>query len=442
MGVTNKNRFSGYVFAIALLVVNLWVPAQAVPEIQQWTTPNGARIMFIAAPSLPMVDVRVTFRAGSVRDGEHMGISRLTSKLLDEGAGDWSAIEIAERFDATGAQFSSGTLRDMAWLSLRTLSDQKEFSHALATFKAVLTQPQFGDNAISRIKESMLTSLKSIEESPSALGERGFYQALYSGHPYASPPSGNKEFLKSATAAQIKAFYARYYVARNAIISIVGDLDRKAAQVLAEDLVASLPQGERAADLPSVTALEAAARMRTEFPSTQTHIYIGQPGVSRLDPDYFVLYTGNYILGGSGLVSRLSEEVREKRGLSYSVYSYFIPMEQSGPFQMKLQTRNDQVDEALQVMRDTLQRFIDDGPTDKELGAAIRGITGGFPLRIDNNSKLLQYLAVIAFYDLPMDYLDTFPSRIEAVTGEQIRETFKRRLNPKRMATIIVGGQG
>jgi len=148
---------------------------------------------------------------------------------------------------------------------------------------------------------------------------------------------------------------------------------------------------------------------------------------------------GNHILGGSGLVSLLSEEVREKRGLSYSVYSYFLPMSERGPFLLGLQTKNDQADEAREVMMETLRRFRDEGPTEKELAAAIKNITGGFPLRIASNSQIVRYLAVIGFYGLPLDYLDRFNERVSAVTAEQIRDAFRRRVDPDRLATVIVG---
>jgi len=180
---------------------------------------------------------------------------------------------------------------------------------------------------------------------------------------------------------------------------------------------------------------------KLSFPSSQTHIYVGQPGMRRLDPDYFPLYVGNHILGGSGLVSLLSEEVREKRGLSYSVYSYFLPMSQRGPFLMGLQTKNDRASEAREILMETVRRFRDKGPTGDELAAAIKNITGGFPLRIASNSKVVQYVATIGFYGLPIDYLDRFSERVSEVSAEQIRDAFRRRVHPDRFATVIVGPQ-
>jgi zinc protease len=167
---------------------------------------------------------------------------------------------------------------------------------------------------------------------------------------------------------------------------------------------------------------------------------MGGPGMSRRDPDYFSLYVGNHILGGGGLVSRLNEEIREKRGLSYSVYSYFSPMRRKGPYVLGLQTRNDQVGQALEIARETVKRFIKEGPTAEELEAAKKNITGGFPLRIDSNAEIVEYIAMIGFYGLPLDYLDTFSANVEAVTREQIRDAFRRRVVPDRMVTVVVGG--
>jgi len=204
-------------------------------------------------------------------------------------------------------------------------------------------------------------------------------------------------------------------------------------------LVAHLPKGAPAEKLPKVANLNEQETIKLAHPSTQTHILLGQPGMKRGDPDYFALYVGNHILGGNGLVSRLSNEIREKRGLAYSTYSYFLPMRKDGPFQIGLQTRNDQAEEALKVVRETLNNFIENGPTDEELNASKKNITGGFPLRISSNQKILGYIGMIGFYDLPLDYLDTFNEKIQAVSADDIKDAFKRRVHPDTMVTVLVG---
>jgi zinc protease len=185
--------------------------------------------------------------------------------------------------------------------------------------------------------------------------------------------------------------------------------------------------------------LTEAERVFIEHPSQQMHILMGQPGIRRGDEDYFPLYVGNHVLGGGGMISRLFAEIREKRGLSYSAYSYFSPMKQPGPFVAGLQTRADQAEEAIAVLKDNLRRFIAEGPTAEELEASKKNITGGFPLRIDSNNEILAYLAAIGIYDLPLDYLDTFNDRVEAVTIEQIRDAFARRVSPDTIVTVMVG---
>jgi zinc protease len=190
-----------------------------------------------------------------------------------------------------------------------------------------------------------------------------------------------------------------------------------------------------------VSELADAQLIQQTYPSTQTTILMGQPGISRDDPDYFPLYVGNHILGGSGLVSQLSDELREKRGLTYGVYSYFRPMQQLGPYQFALQTRNEKAQEALQVLRDTLTAFIEKGPTEADLASAKQNITGGFALRVDSNSKIADYLAMIGFYDLPLDYLDSFNDKVNAVTVAQIKDAFERRVNADKMLTVLVGGE-
>lgn len=425
----------------------LWVCAvvasgvvQATPRIQHWQTGNGARVLFVAAPQIPMVDVRVTFDAGSVRDDGHGGLAMMTNGLLAEGAGDLGADAIAERFDSLGAAFGNNAGRESAMVSLRSLNDPQMLDPALDLVATLLSRPRFAQSDLDRERNRLLVSLRAERESPSDIADKAFFKALYGDHPYAAPPEGNAASLTALTRDDLVRFHRRYYVAHNALVSIVGAVDRKRAAAIAEKLVGGLPQGEQAPALPPVPELKKAKVIRIPYPSKQTHVIMGQPGMRRGDPDYFALYVANQVLGGGGLVSRLSDTVREQRGLSYSVYSYFIPMARRGPFEMGLQTRNDQLDEALKVMRETLVKYRDEGPTAAELEAVKRNITGGFPLNIDNNRKIAGYLGMIGFYRLPLDYLDRFQGRIEALDRKRVHEAFRRRVDPDKMVTVIVGG--
>jgi zinc protease len=426
---------------LLLMVLLAWaLPGQAMPPIQHWLTDNGARVYYVPAPELPMVDINVTFAAGSARDNGHAGLAHMTSTLLDSGAAGLSADALATRIEELGAELSTGSARDMAWVTLRSLSGADYLPPALAIMGNVLGKPDFNKADFERERDRTLVAIRSSEQSPSTVAQHAWFLSLYGSHPYAERPTGTEDSLKAIKLEQVRAFHQRYYVARNAVIAIVGDLDRKAAEQLADKLAAQLPEGRAAEALPAPASLKEAQEKRIFHPSAQTHVRMGAPGMRRGDPDYFTLYVGNHVLGGGGLVSRLNEEIREQRGLSYSVSSYFSPMAQNGPYLLSLQTRNDQVDEALAVMRDTLKTYVAEGPTEAELVAAKKNITGGFALRIDSNSKILDYLVVIGFYDLPLDYLDTFNGRVMAVTREQVVDAFQRRVSPGTLSTVIVGG--
>ncbi|MCU7809360.1 MAG: insulinase family protein, partial [Candidatus Thiodiazotropha sp. (ex Semelilucina semeliformis)] len=364
-------------FSRLLLITGLWFTSTlfAGPQIQSWQTTNGAGVLFVEAPEIPMVDVRIVFDAGSARDRDKPGVTSFTNSLLSEGAGEWSAQEIAERLEHVGAQLEVGSLRDMAWVSARTLTKLDALSVTLETMTKILAEPRFDPEEIERERQSILASLLQDEQSPGSVGKKRLYELVFGDHPYAADPEGTRQSVKSITRDDIIETHKRLYVAGNAQVAIVGAIDRKQAKAIAEQLTASLPAGEAVPPLPEVAPLQQAVTERIPFPSSQSHLYLGQPGMRRGDPDYFTLYVGNHILGGSGLVSLLSDEVREKRGLSYSVYSYFLPMRQPGMFQLGLQTKNDQADEALRVLTDTLERFIKEGPTEAELKAAKQNIT-------------------------------------------------------------------
>ena len=434
--VVVKNWITAVVCTAAVLGSSLLF---AGPKIQSWETPNGAKVLFVAAPELPMMDVRVVFDAGSARDGDKPGLAQLTASLLSEGAGDWDADQLAERMEAVGANFGTGSARDMAWATVRTLTERKALNTALETLSAVIAKPRFESADFNRTREAMQVGLRQSEQNPGAVASKAFFATVFAGHPYASHPGGTQGSLAAMVKGDLVGMHKKYYVARNAVVAIVGAVERKQAEEIAAQVTAGLPKGTHASVLQKVALASKGVTEEIAFPSSQSHIRLGQPGMYRGDPDYFVLYVGNHIFGGSGLVSLLSDEVREKRGLSYSVYSYFNSMRQAGPFVMGAQTKNAQAQEALTVMRKTLQDFIDKGPTEEQLTASKQNITGGFPLRIASNKDIVGYLAMLGFYGLPLDYLDTFVNKINAVTTEQIRDAFQRRLKPDHFSTVVVG---
>lgn len=408
-------------------------------DIETWHTTNGTRVLFVESQDLPIVDVRLTYRAGSARDGKQYGISRLVSALLVEGSGGYTAEEVAQTFESVGAQLGHNSLRDMAWTSLRSLSSPEILAKTVDMFAMVNGKPDFPNDAIERDRRSLLLSLGNRENEIESVVEDAFFDALYDDQAYEIGPHGTSESLESISRKDLLAFHRRYYVAKNATLSLVGDLTREQARQYAEKVTRHLKSGQPAQALSPAEPPEQGRTVSIQFEASQSHIKQGLPVLSRKDPDYFPLYVGNHILGGSGFSSRLVQEIRENRGLTYSVYSYFLPMETNGPFQMALQTRNDQVDEAGSLMQALLEAYIEDGPSEEELNHAKKNITGSFPLKLDSNKKIVNYLGVIGFYDLPLNYLDSFNQRVMAVTIDDIKDAFQRRVDPNRLVRVIVG---
>jgi zinc protease len=410
-------------------------------NIQHWVTSQGARVYFVENHDLPMLDVSVDFDAGSARDSrEKSGLASLTRHVMTLGAGPYSEKDIAERLADVGAVLSGRFDADRAGFQLRTLSGEAERGQALAVLAAVLSAPRFEANVVAREKARVIAALREDATKPEVIGAKAFSVAIYGDHPYALPKAGEPETVAGLTPADLRAFHAAHYRAKAMVLAIMGDVSRGEAERLAEALAAGLPQGDAPPPIPAV-AVGAGSERVIPHPASQSHLFLGMPGMKREDPDYFPLYVGNYVLGGGGFDSRLMEAVRQKKGLAYSVYSYFAPMREAGPFQIGLQTRRGATDEALRTTREVLATYLREGPTAAELAQAKNNLVGGFPLRLDSNKKILEYLAVIGFYRLPLDWLDTYTARVEAVTREDILDAFGRRIRPEALSTVVVGGQ-
>ena len=423
---------------LAMLLAMVATLAQAGARIEHWTAPSGAQVYFIESRVVPIVDIQIDFAAGGAYAPEDKaGLAGLTHGLLDTGAGELDEEKIADRLADIGARLGGSVDQDRASISLRSLSSAREREAALELMRLVLQQPMFPAAALEREKARSIAGIREADTRPGSIAAKRFAAALYPGHPYGRLPT--VESVEKITRDDLLAFYRAHYGARRAVVSIIGDLARAEAEAIAQRLTAGLPDAPARAGLPD-TAMPARNTQRVDHPATQAHIHLGLPAVRRGDPDYYALLTGNYILGGGGFVSRLMKEVREKRGYAYSVYSHFQPLQQPGPFQIGLQTKREQASDALKVVEEVLAEFLARGPSEDELKAARRNLADGFPLRIDSNRKLLDHIAVIGFYGLPLNYLDDFPRRIEAVTIAEIRAAFQRHIKPEHLVTVIVAG--
>lgn len=434
---------------LAGAALSLGVAAQAAIPIQHWSLPNGAKVYLAATQALPIVDVEVDFDAGGRRDPPaQAGLASVTAGMVEKGIranGEEPALDqnaLGEAWADLGANFDANAGTDRASFTLRTLSDPVLLDKAVRLAAREIGEPAFPEDVWKRERERLSASIREANTKPATRVERTFAHAVYGAHPYGLETT--EATLARIDVAAMRAHYERLIVPCRAKVSIVGAVTRAQAEGIATTLLSRLPAGGACAELPVVPEVQPLAAPRDEripFDSAQAHVLIGQPGYRRADPDHFALTLGNYVLGGGGFVSRLTEQVREKRGLAYSVYSGFSPGLHAGAFRISFQTRPDQAAEAVKVSNEVLAKFVADGPTAAELKAAKDNLIGGFPLLLDSNRKLLGNVANIAWNDLPLDYLETWTARVNAVTVADVKAAFARKLQPEKMVTVVVGGK-
>ena len=406
-------------------------------EIKSWKTGQGSVVMFYNTPEIPMADIRLVFSAGSTRDGKKYGLSRMANKLLLEGSGDLNSKQFKDKLSETGAQLYVGSMREMAFINMRTLTDLKYFEPAVDLLISAVSSPVYSKPEVDKVIGDMLVDLSLKDESPSQIAQEAIWSEIYKGHPYSNYPGGKKSSISSITSSQLLEFHRSYYVAKNATIAIVGDLTEVQAKNLAEKISSSLPQGKKAPKIPEFNSFTS-SNVHIETNSDQIHLRIGSLGISRNDKDYFPMILGNHILGGGSLVSLLFEEIRNKRGLSYSVYSYFIPTEIVGPFVLGLQTSGKQRKIALDESMRVLRNFIEKGPSVESFNLAKKNLISGFINQIDSNQKLIGYISMIGFYQLPLNYLETFSNKVKEVSITDVSDAFQRRMT-KNFTVVTVG---
>lgn len=453
---------------IALSVLFIWATSLFCPNIaragipiEHWTQASGAEVFLLQSPAIPMLDVQLDFDAGSRRDPpEQAGLARASAAMAAKGLhvgalpGESAMDEnaLGEAWADLGASFFAHVSSDRMSFSLRSLTEPDLLAKAVQLASRQLAEPAFAAEVWQRERETMQASIREANTRPATLAGRALTQAVYGTHPYGF--EATEASLQRIEVPHMAAWYRQLILPCRAKVSVVGAVSRAQADALVAQLLGRLVAQSGARDsasqatrclalpaVPEVPALTQASEQRLAFDSAQAHVLLGQPGFKRDDPDYFLLLVGNYILGGGGFTSRLTHEVREQRGLSYSVSSSFAPALHAGAFTLGLQTRPDQAEQALQVVRDVLAKFVADGPTDAELQAAQSNLIGGFALRLDSNRKLLDNIANIAWNRLPLTYLDTWTEQVGQVTSAAVKAAFQRKLQPQSMATVVLGGK-
>jgi len=452
--VLDKKSFRTALSWAAAALLLCWGQAMAAIPIQHWSQPSGAGVFLVESPTIPMVDVQIDFDAGSRRDpADKAGLAQVTAGMTSKGiqaanpaSGEpYDAAldenQVSEAWADLGAGFGAGASSDRMSFSLRSLTYPDLLPKATQLAARQLADPAFPETVWQRERQRLAASIREANTRPATVAGHAYAPAVYGAHPYGYEMT--EESVARIGVSDMMQTYRRMIQPCRAKVSIVGAVTRAQADALVTTLLSRLPAGAAGCEpLPpvaEVVPLAAPVLHEIPFASAQAHVLIGQPGYKRNDPDYFALLVGNYILGGGGFVSRLTAEVREKRGLSYSVYSSFSPRLHAGAFTIGLQTRPDQTTEAVKVSRDVLARFVAEGPTEAELKAAKDNLIGGFPLLIDSNRKLLDNISNIAWNGLPLDYLDTWTKQVDRVTVADVKAAFARKVQPQRLVTVTVG---
>ena len=433
----------------ALMSIGLLASVQAALPIQQLDSYKGAKAYLVQTQSLPMLDIEISIDAGTRYDpASKAGLAIMTAELLDNGirsAGrNLTEAQIADEIADLGADIKIGVSGERAMILVRCLSRPDIRDRAIQLARLILSSPTYDSVIVNREKQRISAGLLEAETKPDFVLDRRFRKAVYGDYPL-----GNAVTVKSIaglSASDLKQFHQQFYRSDRVIVSMVGDVSKSEAQEIMQTLVKDLPQtGSSIPPLPELARSPVENLSEREitipFDSQQAHIAMGMTAIARNNPDYFPLIVGNYALGGGGFVSRLMNEVREKRGLAYSVFSYFAPGQETGIFQAGLQTKNDQATMALDVMTETISQFIAKGPTQSELDAAKANLINGFPLRIDNNRKLLDNVSSIAWNGLPLNTLDTWTEQVNAVTREQVESAFQKYLAMDRMKIVVLGAK-
>ena len=437
------------VCAIGLLSLGFIHSAHAILPIEKLDPYKGAKVYLVQTKTLPMVDIEISIDAGDRYDpSSKSGLADMTAALMSYGVrgdkGILNEAQIADEIADLGANIGISAGGERAVMRIRSLSRKDLRDRAVQLAATMLSSPLYDAKILEREKQRAITNLLEAQTKPEFTLERRFKKMVYGNNPLGDSPTVKS--VGSVNVSDLQQFHKTFYRGDRMIISIVGDVSRSQAEEIVQGLLQKIPaSGPTIATLPPLprSPVEPLAEREIQIPfdSQQAHITMGMTAIARNNPDFFPLLVGNYILGGGGFVSRLMSEVREKRGLAYSVFSYFAPGKDTGIFQAGLQTKNEQAAIALEVMSSTIANFITQGPSPSELIAAKSNLVNGFPLRIDNNRKLLDNVSSIAWNELPIDTLDVWTKQVEAVTLDQVKTAFQKYLAMDRMKIVVVGAQ-
>lgn len=424
-------------FLLAFGILTTISPVQAV-EVQRVESKDGIVALLVEDHTNPIINLKLTFRGGSAHDPIGMGgLADMVSSLLDEGADDLDSQAFQGRLEdlAIGLRFSAN--RDTFGGTLTTLTVNRD--EAFSLLKIALTEPRFDEEPVARIRSQILAGLRHESEDPDAIAGKTLFKTMFGEHPYGRPSGGTMETIEAISADAMRTFVSERLAKDNLVLGVVGDISPAELAPLLDSTFRNLPEHAKSWLLPDVKAPDKGQQVIVHKDVPQSAILFAQNGLRRDDPDFYAAYVMNYILGGGGFTSRLYSEVREKRGLAYSVYSYLWPYEHTALILGGAGTANARVGETITVVREEWRRLAEQGVSAEELADAKTYLTGSYPLRFTASDKIARMLSGIQLDNLGMDYFDKRNDYIDAVTLDDVNRIARQWLDPDRLTIVIVG---
>ncbi len=426
-----------FAFGAALATSLMLAPAaQAMTKIERVVSPGGIEAWLVREPSVPLIAMDFSFKGGANQDpAGKPGVSYMTAATLDEGAGDLDAKAFQNRIERNAVELSFRASRDELRGSLKVLADRQNEGFDL--LRMALTSPRFDQEPVERIRAQMLTALKRETTSPNDIGSRLWWRTAFPGHPYSQPTNGTLEAVPTIVRDDLKAYVGRVLARDNLKIGVVGDIDAKQLGIVLDKVFGALPAKADLRTLPDVKLQSVGKKLEVELDVPQTVVAFGGAGVPRKDPDFIPAYIVNHILGGGSFSSRLYSEVREKRGLAYSVYSYLLPLDATALFMGGTQTRADRANETVGLIEEEIKRLAENGPTQDELDKSKSYLRGSYALNFDTSTKIAAQLVQLQVDDLGIDYWERRNGLIDAVTLNDVKRVAKRLLDGGVLVTVV-----
>ncbi|MGY0832682.1 M16 family metallopeptidase [Azospirillum argentinense] len=425
------------ILTLLLTAFAVVTPAAAI-EIKRVVSPGGIEAWLVEDHKVPIIALEWAFEGAGASDPKGKeGLANLAARTLDEGAGPYDSQAFAARLQDNAIALGYDAGRDGFGGSLRTLSDRRDEAFELTRLS--LAEPRFDAEAVERMRAAVLSSLRRDQADPNYVGRRLFYSTAYPGHPYGDEIRGTLESLPTITPDDLRGFVKTGFGRDRLVVAAAGDISPEDLGRALDHVFGGLPATSANAAIPDVEPKGLGETLVATRPTAQTVMLMGQTGLKRADPDWYAATVMNYVLGGGGFGSRLMEEVREKRGLSYGVYSYLIPMEHSALVMAGGNTVNAKAGQALDIMRQEWKRMADQGVTEEELADAKTYLTGSFPLQLSSTQAIAGILLQVKRDELGIDYLDRRDAFINGVTQADVQRVAKRLLDPNRLLTVLVG---